>query len=173
MRIIFKQKTSQATPVECEIKCMRYSLSQRLRLISVTARNYSPTGGQWFLAVTEISYKDGAASKTFLWILQSLADCCCYIVFMEDADVFLQTRANSRPSGSETQKKVISAVNVFQKAQLELWRQTFPVSGLCHTCHSFTTASLFLIKVQPWWKNNVSVFDCAQVHDGITAKKSV
>lgn len=70
-------------------------------------------------------------------------------------------------------KKVISAVNIFQKAQLILWRQTFPISGLCHTCHSFTTASLFLVKVQPWRKNNISVFDCAQVHDGIKAKKSV
>lgn len=122
---------------------------------------------QWFPAVTEISCKDGAASKTFVWILQSLADYWCYVVFMEDADVFLQTRANSRPSGSETQKSLCSQRISKGTAQ------TFPVSGLCRTCHSFTTASLFLTEVQPWRKNNVSVFDCAQVHDSITAKKSV
>lgn len=146
-------------------KCNYFS---RIRPQSHGSRGHSLTPGhlqvmkeksvfpEWLLEFAGCRWEisDGAAPKTFLRLLWSLADLHGHPSFAYKTPVFMQTSTRKQSWGetweSATQtrnrdrlrsklRRPFWNVLVSDKAQLLLWRWAFSASSLLCTPHSFTT----------------------------------
>lgn len=112
---------------------------------------------EWLLEFAGCRWEisDGAAPKTFLRLLWSLADLHGHPSFAYKTPVFMQTSTRkqswgetwesatqnqkSRPFTFKVKASLLKCVGFRRKAQLLLWRWAFSASSLLCSPHSFTT----------------------------------